>query len=116
MPPEQARQWLQDQQPADDEDALQAAEDEQGQPAPQEGAQPGAPLWVWPENLPVFDLFMGLQTQWHLSPSGHPVALRYEAADVLLRRFKTKRPNRTFRQLQEMERAALHALQEKTPE
>lgn len=54
---------------------------------------------------------MGLQTQWHLSPAGRPMALRYEAAQVVLQRFKTKHPNRTFRHLQEMERAALHALQ-----
>lgn len=68
-------------------------------------------MWVWPENHAVHRLFMGLQTQWHTNPlSGELQGLRYDAADVVLRRLALKKPGEVFEHLQEMERAALVAL------
>lgn len=75
--------------------------------------QAGAPpLMVWPENWPALLLWIELENRWLLTPDGHSRALDLCQVDALLRLEKPKHRRRLWRQLQEMERAALEALEE----
>jgi hypothetical protein len=88
--------------------ASQVCEDED------EGDEPATdtPLAVWPENWPVLQLFLALQTQWRFTPMGALQGLRYDAAEQVMRLRKVRKPRRLFGQLQEMEQAALEAWDE----
>jgi len=66
------------------------------------------PLVIWPENRDVWRLFMRLQTQWTLTPSGHLMALPHPAIESALRMMKLwRRSDELYEQLADMERAAL---------
>lgn len=94
--PDQARAWL----------AAQAPEGEEGE----EGAQPEAgPFVVWPENGPVLRVWLAMETQWRYRPNGQPQGLRYDQADVLLRRLRVPEPDTVFEQLIDMQNTALEA-------
>jgi hypothetical protein len=92
VPADQAQQWLAAQEPDEGE------------------ADDDGPLIVWPENRPVVRLFMQLEGQWHRRPlSGALDGLRYEAARTAIELQRLKKPRRLWRQLVEMEQAALEA-------
>jgi len=105
LDPSLAQAWLADQDQAGD---------------PDDGAdcdeQPGGTLAVWPENWPALRVWQLLQTQWHLTPSGHMQGLRYDAADVVivrtLRGASITEQDQVFAHLVEMEHAAVEALDE----
>lgn len=86
--------------------AEQEAEDEEAE------AQAAGSLVIWPENWPVLRLFLALQTQWRYKPCGQLQGLRYDAAEVLMRRGGFKKKRRLFAHLQQMETAALEAWDE----
>lgn len=92
---EQVQQWLAAQEP--DEGGDDVTRDD-------------GPLVVWPQNWPVVKLFLQLEGQWHRRPmSGALDGLRYEAVRVVIELQRLKKPRRLFRQLVEMEQAALEA-------
>lgn len=96
MSQEQARQWIDSQEP----------EAEPGQAA-------GGPCHVWPENWPALGLFLRLQTQWVRNPvSGERQALRYEAAEAAMNMMGVEQRAELFTHLVEMEHAALEAFDE----
>ncbi len=71
-------------------------------------------FWLWPENLPTFNLWRGrLQTQWHVGMAG-PTGLDYLGVECVLRIYGIRGKQRveTFAQLQAMELASLAAWQE----
>lgn len=77
-------------------------------------AQPGGPLLVWPCNATVLRAWLRLQTQWHLGPTGRMVALRLDAAGLVVARLMRGQPQQlqddVLEQLQDMETAALEAM------
>ncbi|MCA1857456.1 DUF1799 domain-containing protein [Massilia oculi] len=44
----------------------------------------GEPVEIWPENLPAYDAFCGMSTQWRVGMSG-ATGLDYNALPVVLR-------------------------------
>ena len=99
--PEAARQWL-EQQAFDEEQT-----DDGAAPA---ACATGCSFAVWPENWPVLDLFLRLQTQWRTAPqTGRLQGLRYEAAERVMRLLRLRKKRRLFTHLQEMEHAVLEA-------
>jgi len=66
---------------------------------------------IWPENLPAFEVFRALTTQWRAGMNG-PTGLDYNVLPELWRRLdiRKKERNRVFADLQEMERAALSVM------
>lgn len=96
VPAEAARAWIAEQDPDESEDEADAA-------------APGQPFAVWPGNAPVLELFLRLQTQWRLAPSGRLQGLRYDAATTVMRLRGLRKRRRLFAQLQEMEHAVLEA-------
>lgn len=71
-------------------------------------------FWLWPENLPTFNLWRcRLQTQWRSSMAG-PTGLDYPGVECVLRIYGIRGKERieTFAQLQAMELASLAAWQE----
>jgi hypothetical protein len=73
------------------------------------------PLVVWPENWRVLRLWLDLENRWLLTPDGHARALDLCQMEALLRLEKPKHARRLARQLREMERAALEALEDPAP-
>ena len=66
---------------------------------------------VWPENWPIVDLWLRVQTQWRSSGFG-PTGLDYVAVDVVMRRLRIEDPDgEKFEGLQVMEIEALKVLQ-----
>lgn len=102
--PQDAAAWLAEQDCLDEGDG-------EGGPAARELQAGAAPLVVWPENWPVVNLFIRLETQWRKDPGGRLQGLRYEAAETVMRLGGFKRKRRLFLQLQEMENEALRALE-----
>lgn len=95
VPRDQAQAWL---------DA-QAPEGEDLIPSPNQ-----EPLTVWPQNRPVVRLFMQLQTQWRRRPLGDALeGLRHEAVRAAIELQRLKHPRRLYRQLVDMEHAAVEA-------
>jgi hypothetical protein len=66
---------------------------------------------VWPENWPIFSLFLNLQTQWQTGMAGS-VGLRYEALYPLLDRHFADDWQQAFDDMRVMERAALEAMRD----
>jgi hypothetical protein len=68
---------------------------------------------VWPENWPVLDLFLRLDSQWQIGMAGR-TGLRYEALYPLLDRQGLTRDewDEWFADVRALERAALAAMQE----
>jgi len=92
-----AEAWLAEQDPEDDTE---------------DGPNTSQPLVIWPENWPVLQLFMRLQTQWRFGGEGKLLGLRYDAAEIVIRQMRMKKRRRLFDQLQEMEHEALEAWDE----
>lgn len=72
------------------------------------------PLYLWPENLPSWELFRAVSTQWVVGPGG-PIGLNYQGVDVVMRKRRIKRADeaRLFSDIQAMERATLNAWSER---
>lgn len=70
---------------------------------------------MWPENWPIVELWMRVQTQWRSSGFG-PTGLDYGAVDVVMRRLRIDDPDgELFEGLQVMEIEALKVLRESEP-
>lgn len=72
------------------------------------------PLYLWPENVPSWDLFLAVETQWVLD-QGQPVGLNYLGVEVVMRKRRIKRADecKFFADIQVMERASLKAWRER---
>lgn len=73
------------------------------------------PLYLWPENVRSWQLFIAVNTQWNVGPTG-AVGLNYLGVEVVMRRgwrIKRRDEQRLFNDIQIMERATLRAWQEK---
>lgn len=73
------------------------------------------PLPVWPEHWPALRLFMALQTQWRLGPTGRPCGLIYEVLPMVEARLGISAPAalRAFPFLQQLEVYALQWFRER---
>lgn len=72
-------------------------------------------FYLWPENLPAFELWAEIQTQWRVGMQGR-MGLDYAAVDAHLRQAHRLRPRarrERWAQLRAMEQAALLAWAEK---
>lgn len=74
------------------------------------------PLYLWPVNVPSWNLFRGVSTQWVVSPGGGVIGMNYPGVEVVMRKWGIKRKDelRFFCDLQVMERATLRAWSERT--
>lgn len=61
---------------------------------------------VWPENAPLLELFVAVQTQWRQGPIG-PSGLDYSGVETALRLMGVKIDAEMFGFIRLMERAAL---------
>lgn len=109
---QEAQAWLEQQEPDEQQDDSTGGPPD-GSPEP---PLPRGSLLVWPCNLPVFRLFMGLQTQWQCNPiNGALECLNYPAAQASMALSglldERGRAPELWEQLQEMERAAVEASQ-----
>lgn len=76
-------------------------------------ASPAEDFEVFPENWPVVDLFLRLQTQWRFTGMGVAAGLDYTAVDVVMRRLRIEDLDGSiFAGLQVMEVAALNAVRD----
>lgn len=98
--PEAAKAWIEQQTPLET--------DEDGEVA--DCGVTSAPLCVWPENVPAVRLFLQLQTQWRVRPSGRLQGLRYTEAEAAMRLMGLKNRAELFDQLVDMEHAVLGEL------
>jgi hypothetical protein len=74
------------------------------------------PFYLWPENEPTFKLWTQVQTQWQVAGDGGGfTGLNYSGVQACMNLYGIRGKQRTelFVGLQVMERAALHAWQEK---
>lgn len=47
---------------------------------PQERPRAAEPTcWIWPENMPAFELWAKVATQWRVDPNGQRIGLDYAA-------------------------------------
>ena len=69
---------------------------------------------LWPEHLPAFEAFLGLQTQWVVGMAG-PVGLAYAGVEACLRLYGLTAAQRRqrFAELQHIERGWLAGWHEK---
>lgn len=69
---------------------------------------------LWPENLPAFELFNDVQTQWHVGPVG-PTGLNYPGvrASPAFRKLPASEREAIFEGVCVMERAFLAAISER---
>lgn len=74
---------------------------------------PAQKFYLWPENVPYWDLFMACHTQWHHGMEGR-VSLNYPGVEVVMerRRIPLRKRNRAFELLQAMETGALQGWHE----
>jgi hypothetical protein len=72
------------------------------------------PLYLWPENIPSWDLFQAVSTQWVVGMGG-AVGLNYQGVEVVMRKRRIKRADecKLFADIQVMERATLNAWSER---
>lgn len=65
-------------------------------------------FYLWPENVPTFNLWLAVQTQWHAGMNGR-TGLDYAGVDVCMRlhQVRKKEQREMFVGLQAMEQAAL---------
>jgi hypothetical protein len=71
-------------------------------------------VFLWPECVEAWGVWLGLQSQWALAPSGHRCGLRHEAvlADLRVMGYgpgKRRSLRRIHGEIMAMERAALRA-------
>lgn len=66
---------------------------------------------LWPENLPTFNFWQVIQTQWRTSGTGYPTGLDYDGvlACMSMRGIRKKDQAEMFAGLQAMEQATLIA-------
>lgn len=71
-------------------------------------------LYLWPENVPSWNLFQAMSTQWMVGMAG-ATGLSYPGVEVVMRKFRVKRcdEERIFHEIQCMELATLSAWREK---
>jgi hypothetical protein len=71
-------------------------------------------LYLWPENVPTWNLFQALSTQW-LVGMGGATGLNYQSVNIVMdhRRVARRDRQRVFEEIQAMERATLQAWSEK---
>jgi len=76
--------------------------------------EPVQPFYLWPENLPAWQLWRACGTQWHHGFNGR-VALNYEGCEIVMRRCRIppRKRDRFFALLQAMERGALEGWEQK---
>jgi hypothetical protein len=72
-------------------------------------------LYLWPENVPSWNLFQAMSTQWMVGMAG-ATGLSYPGVEVVMRKARVKRcdEERIFHEIQCMERVTLSAWREKT--
>lgn len=68
---------------------------------------------VWPENWPMIEIFLRLQTQWRTSFGGF-VGLDYTAAKWIFDVYEVKDHKETLDALMIIERAVLNAISERS--
>lgn len=81
---------------------------------PESALPPIDHLEIWPENWPIVEVFLAMDTQWHTGGmSGRPIGLRYSSLPVVLRALRVPSSEFpwVFAGLRTMERAALSILQ-----
>lgn len=68
-------------------------------------------VYVWPCNLPTYNLWCRVQTQWRVGAMGGKTGLDYPGVAVVMRQIGIKRQDRAevFDHLQAMEIAAINA-------
>ena len=76
-----------------------------------DAATPEVTFALWPENLPTFNLWQAVQTQWRSGGMGPPTGLDYGGvqACMALRGVRKKDQAELFAGLQAMEQATLSA-------
>ncbi|NYE62187.1 hypothetical protein FHW58_003402 [Duganella sp. 1224] len=69
---------------------------------------------LWPENVPAWNLFCKVLTQWN-TDNGEPTGLNYPGVEVVMRKHRIKRSEELnmFNKIQAMEEATLKAWSEK---
>lgn len=67
---------------------------------------------VWPENEEPITLFMRLQTQWRVGPTGSPIGLDYAGVRAALAMMRHAMTPSLFMDLQVMEGEALRVMRE----
>jgi hypothetical protein len=74
-------------------------------------------FYLWPENVPAWQLWLACSTQWHHGFNG-PVAANYAGWEVVMqrRRIPVRQRDRMFALLQAMERGSLTGWGEKREE
>lgn len=79
-----------------------------------DGAAEPEPLYLWPENVLSWNLFLAVSTQW-LVGSGGATGLNYPGVEVVMRNWRIKRHDeqKQFSEIQVMERATLRAWSER---
>ena len=78
-----------------------------------EQASPAEDFKVYPENWPIVELFLRLQTQWRFTGMGVAAGLDYNSVDVVMRRLRIEDADGSiFAGLQVMEVAALNAVRD----
>lgn len=107
-----ARGMLHIPQPDDEpvEDVIATAAAAFGLQVETEGGQEDV-FCLWPDNVKTFQLWLGMQTQWHRDEGGS-TGLRYEGVQAGMRLLGIPRKEQRglFMGLQAMERATLDAL------
>ena len=65
-------------------------------------------FWLWPANVAVFNLWLAIQTQWHVGMNGR-TGLDYASVEACMRlhQVRKKEQREMFVGLQAMEQAAL---------
>lgn len=97
-----------------------APESDPGAPADDGDGEPVAPgnpvaglpvVYVWPCNLPTYNLWCRVQTQWRTGAMGGKTGLDYTGVEFVMRQMGIKRQDRpeVFDQLQAMEVCAINA-------
>ena len=71
------------------------------------------PVEIWPDQVPVVNLFSSVLTQWRMGPTG-PVGLDYAGVEATMRMkmVPSKERGAMLDDLRVMERAALAAIRE----
>jgi Phage related hypothetical protein (DUF1799) len=94
-------------------------EDGTGDDSPAAGQSAGPRIYLWPCNLPTFNAWQRLQTQWAHDASGKPTGLPNDRVIPFLERVLRLKPKpfaEMFDGLQAMERAALDVWREQRSE
>lgn len=72
-------------------------------------AEPDERATVWPENWPIVQLFIDVQTQWRRRPDGRPAGLDYQAVEAVMRMRRLRDRSTLLSGIQVMEAEVLDA-------